>query len=563
MNKIWAEIIAGVIPHKHTRNRWRGILRYGVINVWKLKRLIKNNRSTPEHYLAVCAIAKNEGPYFKEWIEWHRKQGVEKFYIYDNESTDHTKQILQPYIHSGIVEYSFFPGRRRQLAAYDDCFERHRFDARWIAVIDLDEFIVPQKDGSIPQFLHRMEGYAAVEVNWLVYGSSGKRLKTDGDVMQRFRKHSLPGHQLNTHVKSIVDPRQVCCMIGCHEAARISGKAVDPNGNVIKTHFGDREPQQDVIRINHYAIKSYEEFQSKRARGRARTNALRDDSYFYLYDLNDIEDTVPTHATQVVATDNTPKREVVVAMTSFPQAIPFAVKAIRSILNGSVLPDKMVLYLTFSQFGVAGLPEELQKLAESHPIFEIRNYDRDIGSYRKLVPALSDFPDAIIVTVDDDVWYHRHMLRDLLNLHSQIPHAVLAHRAKRIAPGKPYRKWKKYRWYDFVFKRIHWDLATLQTGVGGVLYPPHSLRTDMLDVEMFTKVAPSCDDIWFWAAAVRNGFPVLPVPFGRNKPRGLHKPKELSLKTINFKNAIDRNASAFHAVVRQFPDIREILNKNS
>lgn len=290
MNKFWAEIIAGVIPHKHTRNRWRGILRYGVKNAYKLKRRVKHDHSTPKYYLAVCAIAKNEGPYFKEWIEWHRKQGVEKFYIYDNESTDQTKQVLQPYIESGIVEYQFFPGRKRQLAAYDDCFERHRFDARWIAVIDIDEFIVPIKDNSIPQFLHRMEGYAVVEINWLVYGSSGVREKEDGDVMQRFRKHSLPTHRLNRHVKSIVDPRQVCCMVGCHEAARISGKPVDPNGNVIKDHCCNRTPQQDVIRINHYAIKSYEEFLAKQARGRARTNSLRDDGYFDRYDLNDLED---------------------------------------------------------------------------------------------------------------------------------------------------------------------------------------------------------------------------------------------------------------------------------
>ena len=56
---------------------------------------------------------------------------------------------------------------------------------------------------------------------------------------------------------------------------------------------------------------------------------------------------------------NAHKPEVVVSMTSFPQAIPYAVGAIRSILNGSVLPDRLVLYLTFSQFGDAGLPEEL------------------------------------------------------------------------------------------------------------------------------------------------------------------------------------------------------------
>lgn len=290
MNKVLAEIIAGLIPFKMERNRWRGVLRYGPFKSLKLRQRMKKADSKPDCYLAVCAIAKNEGPYFQEWIEWHLSQGVEKFYIYDNESNDETKEVLTPYIESGIVEYNYFPGRKRQLAAYDDCLERHRLDTRWIAVIDLDEFIVPVKDANITEFLHRMEGAASLEINWMVYGSGGAKKKTEGGVMQRFRKHALPTHPLNCWVKSIVDPRQVCTMIGCHEAARVSGQPIDPNGHVITTHFRDRAPQHDVIRINHYAIKSYEEFLAKRARGRARTNSVRDFDYFEKYDLNDIEE---------------------------------------------------------------------------------------------------------------------------------------------------------------------------------------------------------------------------------------------------------------------------------
>ncbi|MBQ2839414.1 MAG: glycosyltransferase family 92 protein [Muribaculaceae bacterium] len=290
MNKVLAEIIAGVIPHKMTRNRWRGILRYGLWNTLKLKHRLKQNQTPPKYYLAICAIAKNEGPYFKEWIDWHQKQGVEKFYIYDNESTDCTKEVLAPYIESGLVEYNYWPGKKQQLATYDDCFERHRLDARWIAVIDLDEFIVPIKDKSIPDFLHDLEQYSSVEINWLVYGSGGAKKKEPGGVMERFRKHSMPEHKLNTHVKSIVDPRRVCTMVGCHEASRISGRAADSHGNPLKKGFRDRVPQQDVIKINHYAIKSYEEFLAKRARGRARIDSLRDMGYFERYDLNDIEE---------------------------------------------------------------------------------------------------------------------------------------------------------------------------------------------------------------------------------------------------------------------------------
>lgn len=256
---------------------------------------------------------------------------------------------------------------------------------------------------------------------------------------------------------------------------------------------------------------------------------------------------------------NTPKQQVIVSLTSFPAAIKYAIGAIRSIMNASVLPDKIVLYLTFAQFGENGIPEEMLNLAKSNPIFEIRDYDRDIRSYRKLMPALQDFPEAVIVTVDDDVAYHKHMLRDLLLLHEQIPNAVLAHRTKRIYPDKPYSKWSKYRWYHFLFKRIHSRFDNLQTGVGGVLYPPHSLKLEMMDAELFTQLAPTTDDIWFWAAAVANDTPVVPVPFGHNKPKGLGKPRSLSLKAQNFKSGIDRNLAALSAILEAYPEIKEKL----
>lgn len=254
---------------------------------------------------------------------------------------------------------------------------------------------------------------------------------------------------------------------------------------------------------------------------------------------------------------NISKQPVIVSLTSFPAAIPYAAQAVQSILNGSVLPDKVVLYLTFSQFNESAIPQELLKLAEENPRFEIRDYPKDIRSYRKLIPALKDFPNAIIVTIDDDVAYHKHMLRDLLRLHEEIPNAVLAHRAKRIKPDKPYRKWSKYRWYHFLSQRIHSGYKNIQTGVGGVLYPPHSLKPEMLDVELFTQIAPTTDDIWFWAAAVANDTPVIPVPFGRNKPRGLEKPRELSLKTVNFKTGIDRNSAALKAILEKYPIVKQ------
>jgi hypothetical protein len=147
-----------------------------------------------------------------------------------------------------------------------------------------------------------------------------------------------------------------------------------------------------------------------------------------------------------------------------------------------------------------------------------------------------------------------------VRLHERFPDAIFAHRAKRVRVGKPYRKWPKYRWYDFLLRRWHFDPHTMQTGVGGVLYPPRALDASMLDPSLFMAMAPTVDDVWFWAAAVARGTYVVPVPWGpHNKPRGLGKPRELSLKTVNFKTGADRNEAALEAILEKYPAIKDKL----
>lgn len=79
----------------------------------------------------------------------------------------------------------------------------------------------------------------------------------------------------------------------------------------------------------------------------------------------------------------------------------------------------------------------------------------------------------------------------------------------------------------------------------------------MMNVELFTELAPTTDDIWFWAAGVANDIPVIPVPFGHNKPKGLGKPRKLSLKTVNFKSGIDRNSAALKNIFEKYPLIKQ------
>ena len=255
------------------------------------------------------------------------------------------------------------------------------------------------------------------------------------------------------------------------------------------------------------------------------------------------------------------QQKVIVSLTSFPAAIPFAVGAVKSILNGSVLPDKIVLYLTASQFPDDKIPNELQKLVNENSIFEVKFYDENIRSYTKLIPALKDFPDDIIVTIDDDVAYHKNMLLKLLELNKKYPNTVIGHRIRHIKQGSAYSDWKRYKSYRYITKGCRPKFTNLQTGVGGVLYPPNSLKQEMLDSEIFMKIAPTVDDIWFWAAAVASGTKIAPVPFGCYNLKNLEKPTEISLINTNIKanSGLDVNRTVFEKILEIYPIIKQRL----
>ena len=146
---------------------------------------------------------------------------------------------------------------------------------------------------------------------------------------------------------------------------------------------------------------------------------------------------------------------------------------------------------------------------------EIRERVRDVGSYSKLIWALQEFPNDTIITADDDVYYRRDWLELLLQEHKRQPDRIVCHLAREIGINddgtlKPYNGWKKpYEGSERVFPL---------TG-GGCLYPPGSLHKDVINVELFTKLAPKADDIWFWAMGVLNGTEFAVVPNGIRNPQ--------------------------------------------
>ncbi len=217
--------------------------------------------------LSIVTIMRNEAPYVKEWIEYHRLVGVSRFYIYDNESTDNLKEILQPYIEQGIVVYKYFPGKKAdgiQAASYRDCISLYKNYTKWLAIIDADEFIVPVKKKTIPAFLKDYEEYPGVVINWIMYDSNGHKTKPEGGILENYtRVHYSHLCHDDTRIKSIVNPRKVkhpdghCCVYFDNLLAI--------NERYVENPYGESTINQSYkkIRINHYWTKSYEEFMKK------------------------------------------------------------------------------------------------------------------------------------------------------------------------------------------------------------------------------------------------------------------------------------------------------------
>ena len=248
--------------------------------------------------LAIVLIAKNEAPYIEEWINFHARQGVSHFFIYDNESTDNLHEILKPYIDSGLVTYRFIKGKVRQNDAYNMAIHDYGRKFKYMAFIDTDEFLFVRKDiddGNLCAFLDRFmsenPNAGGIAVNWCIFGSSGCITKPEGGVLENYTMRSEDNFEANLHIKTICDPQKVFFYGHCHYPTYRKGFCnLDENGNIVTGPFTSRV-SFSKIRINHYYCKSREEYIAKMKRGRADALLFNDMSNFNKYNQNVMHDT--------------------------------------------------------------------------------------------------------------------------------------------------------------------------------------------------------------------------------------------------------------------------------
>lgn len=262
---------------------------FAELQAWRRAQSVWLDRK-PEVKLAVVAALKDEAEYLEEWITFHASIGVERFYLYENHSTDGTLDVLKRLSRFYDIRLHSFEQHPAQMLAYNDFLRKHGDEVEWAAFIDGDEFIRPVKKAPpLSEILEKAGDAAGIALNWTVYGSAGHQTKPEGLGLEAFQRS---GGTPNRAIKSILRPARVILMPNPHMAV-VSGKYVTPSGrpcmpfrDVIELPALDNEPYG----VAHYAVRSREQFQRKRERGRAHGLSPRDEAYFKELDRNEVAD---------------------------------------------------------------------------------------------------------------------------------------------------------------------------------------------------------------------------------------------------------------------------------
>ncbi|SBV99451.1 conserved hypothetical protein [uncultured delta proteobacterium] len=231
------------------------------------------------HYLGICAIIKDEDPFLDEWMAYYLHLGVTAFYLYDNGSRIplmHSLKKFRPLLGVENLRIHAAPGEKVQMAAYEHCAQTYAAECRWIAFVDMDEFIVPKQHDSIPAMLENFTAHAGLALHWRMFGTNGHAVPPVGLQIENYTRVTGPDDPYNLHIKSIVKPGTVKFFPSPH-ACGLKNK-----NDVIVTERGEKvtsglvnSPSWEVGQINHYYYRSKKDYYAKLRKPRADNNELR------------------------------------------------------------------------------------------------------------------------------------------------------------------------------------------------------------------------------------------------------------------------------------------------
>lgn len=232
-------------------------------------------REGARHDLTIAAIFREEAPFLDEWLTFHAGVGVTQFYLYNNFSTDDFRDVLIPWVSRGLVTLRDWPVQVGQLPAYRDCIKRHADEAKWIAFIDIDEFLFSPDQRDIRPILNQYADLPGVLVHSPFFGSAGHDQRPPVPIVESLTRRA-PLSKISA--KTIANPRWVYAIRNVHTFKYWQGEALDTSRRALNS---GHEPVLDVLRLNHYWSRSQHDLDVKVARGDASTSNARDRKWHF------------------------------------------------------------------------------------------------------------------------------------------------------------------------------------------------------------------------------------------------------------------------------------------
>lgn len=253
-------------------------------------------------------------------------------------------------------------------------------------------------------------------------------------------------------------------------------------------------------------------------------------------------------------------KQVIVSLTSFGSRIKDVYLPIESIMQGSMKPNKIILWLAWDEKGHP-LPTTLEKQIARG--LEVK-YTDDIRSYKKLIPTLQEHPDSIIITIDDDVIYNFDIVENLYLSYLENPECIHANRVHYVTINKK-KRLTNYKTWKCNKKAGNVSSYNFMTGVGGVLYPPNCFNKEVFNKEIFFDICKYADDVWFYAMALHNNTKIKKAP--TRNPNGIDylypaDNQEFSLHHINVSKGRSLNDEQLEAVFSMYDLYKKLDSKS-
>ncbi len=264
--------------------------------------IIPEEKKEYPYQFTTVVIFQNDAPWLKEWIEYYKLIGADHMLFFNNESTDHYMEVLEPYIQQGLVELIDFPNRptknslhgwvyATQVTAYRDALRRMKGKTKWIAFVDTDEFIVPHAHDTLVEALKPYEGIGGVALNWNCFGHNYLEEIPKGSLLiECLTRRNNFEDPINTYTKVVVQPEYVNRIHSPHFVQMKKGKTLIHTDFSKFKHPGSHSFEH--ITINHYMTRTKSYLAEKiRKKELMNLQPLTDEEKATYHKLgNDIED---------------------------------------------------------------------------------------------------------------------------------------------------------------------------------------------------------------------------------------------------------------------------------